>query len=216
VAERIGNTAEIVLNAELAGLLRRHGLEAEAEQSIRLASRRHQVDLLVEMGEFAVAIEAEFEPGKTVLADAAKRLPDKPLYWRGLAVDSVFALVYPKDLQRMPESRARAELAKRSDLVFEWVDSRLASGAAEQPARTQHTGSVATLAEFLHNFWIQSSKGGSLEEAVEQASGAIEQASAILRRVASSHPLQDVDSDPEATSALIWLNALLFQELLAR
>ena len=168
------------------------------------------------MGEFAVAIEAEFEPGKTVLADAAKRLPDKPLYWRGLAVDSVFALVYPKDLQRMPESRARAELAKRSDLVFEWVDSRLASGAAEQPARTQHTGSVATLAEFLHNFWIQSSKGGSLEEAVEQASGAIEQASAILRRVASSHPLQDVDSDPEATSALIWLNALLFQELLAR
>lgn len=210
-----------MLNAELAVLLRGHGLEAEAEQSIRLASRRHQVDVLVELGEVAVAIEAEFEPGRTVLADAEKRLPQKPLLWRGLAVDSVFALVYPKELQRMPESRARAELAKRSDLVFERVESRIAAGATagdsiELPVRTKHTGSVATLAELLHSFWIQSSKGGSVEETVEQASSAIEQASAILRRAASSHPLQDVDSDPEATSALIWLDALLFQELLAR
>lgn len=221
MAKRLGNTAEIVLNAELAALLRGHGLEAEAEQSIRLVSRRHQVDLLVELGEFAVAIEAEFEPGRTVLADAAKRLPDKPLYWRGLVVDSVFALVYPKDLQRMPESRARAELAKRSDLVFERVDSRLVDSAstgdvAAEPVRTQQIGSVATLAELLHNFWVQSSKGGSVEDAVEQASFAIERASAILRRATRSHPLQDVDSDPEATSALIWLNALLFQELLSR
>ena len=221
MAERLGSTAEIVLNAELAALLRGHGLEAQAEQPIHLASQRHQVDVLVELGEFAIAIEAEFEPGRTVRADAEKRLPRMPLIWRGLAVDSVFALVYPKGLQRMPESRARAELAKRTDLVFEWVDSRGESatnvgGVANQPTPTKHTGSVATLAEFLHNFWIQSSKGGSAEEAVEQASGAIEQASAILRRAGGSHPLQDVDSDPEATSALIWLNALLFQELLAR
>lgn len=221
MAERLGNTTEIVLNAELAALLRGHGLEAEAEQSIQLASRRHQVDLLVELGEVAVAIEAEFEPGRTVLADAEQRLPMKPLFWRGLVVDSVFALVYPKDLQRMPESRARAELPKRSDLVFERVDSRIAGdrasvGPAEQLPRTKHTGSVATLAEFLHNFWIQSSKGGSVEDAVEQASGAIEQASSILRRAPGSHPLEGADSDPEATSALIWLNALLFQELLAR
>ena len=221
MTERPGNTAEVVLNAELAALLRGHGLEAEAEQSLRLESQRHQVDLLIELGEFAIAIEAEFAPRRTVLADAEKRLPEKPLYWRGLAVDSVFALVYPKELQRLPESRARAELAKRSDLVFERVDSRagsdsLGDGTNEQGIRTKHTGSVATLAEFLHNFWIQSSKAGSVEDAVEQASFAIEQASAILRRASSSHPLQDVDSDPEATSALIWLNALLFQELLAR
>ena len=209
-----GNTAETVLNAELAGLLRAHGLEAEAEQSIHLAAQRHQVDLLVELGEFAVAIEAEFAPGRTVLADAAKRLPDKPLLWRGLAVDSVFALVYPKDLRRLPESRARPALAQRDDLVFEQVDARQDTNAP--PARTRQRGSVATLAELLHNFWIQSSKGGSVEHAVRQAALAIERASAVLRRAAGAHPLQDVDSDPEATSALIWLNALLFQELLAR
>lgn len=221
MSERQGNTSEVVLNAELAALLRGHGLEAEAEQSLRLGSTRHQVDLLVELGEFAVAIEAEFEPGRTVLADAAKRLPEKPLQWRGLVVDSVFALVYPNDLRRMPESRARPELAKRTDLIFERVDSRAGGDASvdspdAQVVRTRHAGSVATLAEFLHNFWIQSSKAGSVEEAVEQASFAIEQASAMLRRAARPHPLQDVDSDPEATSALIWLNALLFQELLAR
>ncbi len=221
MTERLGNTAEVVLNAELAALLRAHGLEAESEQSLRLRSSRHQVDVLVELGEVAVAIEAEFGPGRTVLADAAKRLPETPLHWRGLAVDSVFALVYPNDLQRMPESRARAELAKRTDLIFERVDSRAGGDASvdspdAQALRAKHTGSVATLAEFLHNFWIQSSKGGSVEDAVEQASFAIEQASAILRRAAHPHPLQDIDSDPEATSALIWLNALLFQELLAR
>jgi hypothetical protein len=156
VTELLGNTAETVLNAELAALLRGHGLESEAEQSIRLLSQRHQVDLLVELGEFAVAIEAEFAPGRTVLADAEKRLPEKPLHWRGLAVDSVFALVYPKELQRQPESRARAELAKRTDLIFERVESRAVGDAAhEQLVRTKHTGSVATLAEFLHNFWIQ-------------------------------------------------------------
>ena len=217
MTELLGNTAETVLNAELAALLRGHGLESEAEQSIRLLSQRHQVDVLVELGECAVAIEAEFAPGRTVLADAEKRLPEKPLHWRGLAVDSVFALVYPKELQRQPESRARAELAKRTDLIFERVDSRAVGDVADEKlVRTKHTGSVATLAEFLHNFWIRSSKAGSVEEAVEQASFAIEQASAILRRAARPHPLQDVDSDPEATSALIWLNALLFQELLAR
>lgn len=221
MSEPRGNPAEVVLNAELAAQLRRYGLEAEAEQSLRLRTSRHQVDLLVELGDFAVAIEAEFAPGRTVLEDAEKRLPDRPLYWRGQVVEFVFALVYPKELQRMPESLARAELPKRNDLVFSWVERRESTGAQdvappEHIIRGRQSGSVATLAELLHDFWIRSAKGGSVEDAVEQASLAIEQASATLRRAAQPHPLEDVDSDPEATSALIWLNALLFQELLAQ
>ena len=221
MTEPRGNTSEVVLNAELAAQLRRHGLEAEAEQSLRLKAGRHQVDVLVELGEIAVAIEAEFEPGRTVLDDAGNRLPEKPLPWRGLTVDYVFALIYPKQLQRLPESRARAELPRRSDLVFCLLERRESGGA--QPvalpayiARGRQSGSVAGLAELLHDFWIRSAKGGSVQEAVEEASLAIEQASAILQRVPRPHPLRDVDSDPAATSALIWLNALLFQELLAQ
>lgn len=221
MTEAGGNTLEIVLNAELAALLRRHGLEAEAEQSLRLNTSRHQVDLLVELGDVAVAIEAEFAPGRTVLEDAEKRLPDTPLYWRGLEVEFVFALVYPKELRRMPESRARAALTQRDDLVFAWVERRKSTDAGdsslpEHIIRSQQRGSVATLAELLHDFWIRNAKGGSVEEAVEQASFAIEQASETLQRAVQPHPLKDVDSNPEATSALIWLNALLFQELLAQ
>ena len=221
MTEARGNTPEIVLNAELAALLRRHGLETEAEQSVRLHTSRHQVDLLVELGDVAVAIEAEFAPGRTVLEDAEKRLPDTPLYWRGLVVEFVFALVYPKELQRMPESRTRAELAQRDDLVFAWVERRKSTDAGdsslpEHIIRSQQRGSVATLAELLHDFWIRNAKGGSVEDAVEQASLAIEQASETLRRAVQPHPLKEVDSNPEETSALIWLNALLFQELLAQ
>ena len=195
MTEARGNTPEIVLNAELAALLRRHGLETEAEQSVRLNTSRHQVDLLVELGDVAVAIEAEFAPGRTVLEDAEKRLPDTPLYWRGLEVEFVFALVYPKELQRMPESRARAELAQRDDLVFAWVERRKSTDAGdsslpEHIIRSQQRGSVATLAELLHDFWIRNAKGGSVEDAVEQASLAIEQASETLQRAAQPHPLK--------------------------
>ena len=42
------------------------------------------MDVLVELEEHAVAIEAEFAPARTVIADARKRLPEHPLYWRGL------------------------------------------------------------------------------------------------------------------------------------
>ena len=74
-----GNTHEMVLNAALAQLLRSRGLEAEAEQSVRSESRWHRVDVLVELGEFAVAIEAEFAPGHTVRGDAESRLTEDPL-----------------------------------------------------------------------------------------------------------------------------------------
>ena len=77
------------------------------------------------------------------------------------------------------------------------------------------SGSVSTLAECLHDYWVRTAKGGSIEETVNLASSAIERAASILKRAASPHPLAMADSDPEATSALIWLNALLFQELLA-
>ena len=66
-----GSTLEPLLNGSLADLLRTHGLEAEAEQVIRdRDGRNHQVDVLVELDEHAVAIEAEFAPARTVIADA--------------------------------------------------------------------------------------------------------------------------------------------------
>ncbi len=219
VTPRVGNTAEVVLNAEVAALLRRRGLEAESEQSLQVGGRRHQVDVLVELGDYAIAIEAEFAPARTVRADAEKRLPKAPLLWRGLTVDFVFALVYPAHLKGIPESEAKEQLATCDSLEFTSVFRSESAGVSEDVRDhilgTRHRGSVLTLAEYLHDFWIRRAKGGSVEATVSQASTAIERASEILRRAPRPHPFAAVDGDPESTSALMWLNALLFQELLS-
>ena len=168
----------MVLNAALAQLLRSRGLEAEAEQSVRSESRWHRVDVLVELGEFAVAIEAEFAPGHTVRGDAESRLTEDPLVWRGLTVEFVFALLYPDRLKAVPESQARKELAATESLRFAIVSRREPEGTPPENGAysvgTWHQGSVAVLAEHLHDFWIRSLKGGSVQETVDLASLAIE------------------------------------------
>ena len=222
-AKAQGNNPKFILNGALADLLRREGLEAEAEQSIRAGDRQHQVDVLVELGEYAIAIEAEFAPARTVLADAEKRLPGRPLVWRGLTVDAVLALLYPESFRRLPECQARGALAACNSLEFALVGRRDSVDARDETgdgtpsfsSGARQVGSVSTLAEYLHDYRIRTAKVGSVEETVKLASSAIERAASILKRATSPHPLGMADSDPEATSALIWLNALLFQKLLA-
>ena len=213
-----GGTLETLLNGALADLLRQQGLEAEAEQMVRDRARHsHRVDVLVELQDSVAAIEAEFAPARTVVADARKRLPAQPLYWRGLPVTCAFALVYPDNLKTIPESRARAQLETCKALQFSQLfppDPRpnLFPAGAHQSETTQ-TGSVTALAECLHAFWIHTEHSGGVEDTVRDTSEAIARASAILGHL---HPRADDDSDRAATSALIWLNALLFQELLAQ
>ena len=214
-----GDTHEMVLNAALAQLLRSRGLEAEAEQSVQSEFRRLGIDVLVELGKFAVAIEAEFASGRTVRGDAESRLTEHPLMWRGLSVEFVFALLYPDRLRAVPESQARKELAATEYLRFAIVSRREPAGTPPENGAysvgTWHGGSMSVLAEHLHNFWIQSLRGGSVQETVELASLAIEQASEVLQRWPGRRILAAAGSDPESTSALIWLYALLFQELLS-
>lgn len=218
--DRPGTTLEVILNAELARLLRQHGLEAEAEQSVQAGGRRHQIDVLVELGERAVAIEAEFAPARTLRADAEQRLPEAPLRWRGLPVTSVFEIVYPERLKKLPESRAREELASCEDLEFQQLARRTAGIAfAEPPSNASATrvrGSLTGFAECLHDYWIRTAAGGPVEETVELASEAIQVATEVLQRDPNLQQPKSGDSDPHATTALIWLNALLFQMLLAK
>ena len=220
VRDRPGTTLEVILNAELARLLRQHGLEAEAEQSVQVGGRRHQIDVLVELGERAVAIEAEFAPARTLRADAEQRLPEAPLRWRGLPVTSVFEVVYPERLKKLPESRAREELASCEDLEFQQLARRPAGIAFMAPpskaSETRVRDSVTGLAECMHDYWIRTAAGGPVEETVELASEAIQVATEVLQRVPKSQQPKSGDSDAQATTALIWLNALLFQMLLAQ
>ena len=84
------------------------------------------------------------------------------------------------------------------------------------PSQKRIRGSVATIAECLHNYWIRHAAGGPVEETVGLASEAIQVASEVLCRVPKSQQSATTDGDPQATTALIWLNALLFQMLLAQ
>lgn len=207
-----GNTTEPTLNTHLAQLLRRKGLEAESEQRVRDASGRyHQVDVLIELDADAIALEAEFAPARSVRDDASKRLQRSSLYWRGLPVTSAFTVIYPESMRRIPESDAADALANTHDLAF--AQGTGADGVITW--RPAQTGSVRDLAETLHNFWVHTSQAVNIQDMVDMASRAIAIAAETLARAPSLRQIEK-DSDPSATCALIWLNALLFQEILAK
>ena len=119
------------------------GIEAGAERSLRITSGRHQVDVLAEVGEYAVTVEAECAPAEIVLADAEERLPTGLLTWRGLTVDLVYAFVSPADLRNVPESRARESLAASDALEFSLVERRDELGSPpDSPQTTSRSSRV--------------------------------------------------------------------------
>ncbi|MDE0075129.1 MAG: hypothetical protein OXU32_14325, partial [Gammaproteobacteria bacterium] len=70
----------------------------------------------------------------------------------------------------------------------------------------------ALLAEQLRNYWVQSDNGARIEEIVQKASTAIDQVAEVLSRLDRNRGRKP---ESPGTKALIWLNALVFQELLA-
>ena len=201
----MSNATEIAYNLSLARLLRHEGLHAEGEQRRVFGASRGQADVLLDFDDYAVVIEAEF--GAPAKADADKRLPaGTPAVVGGLPVRLVVAIGYPARLAELPESETDANLAACDDLVMAYRYFGEAWGE-------ETTGSVGTLAEVLRDYWVQSDNGIGIEETVKRAASAIEAAGDILARV---EPQGSAEQDGPATKALIWLNAMLFQELLAR
>ena len=199
-------TKETSLNSKLAECLRQYGLDALEEQTLRSDSGQlHQVDVLVNLDEYAVALEAEYAPqdGK---ADATKRLTDPPLEWRGVPVDVAYAIAYPANIKNLPPPLAYEELFRTDNLRFKHLSR--ASGTWSAPA----TGAVSELADVLHDFWTQSDNGQDIYDVAELASVAIGKATNFLEH--HHKESGEKDSDPAATKALVWLNALLFQVLL--
>ena len=199
------NATEVAYNLSLAKLLRHEGLNAEGEQRRMFGSSRGQADVLLDFDDYAVVIEAEF--GVPAKSDADKRLPQgRPSVVNGLPVRLVVAVGYPRYLADLPESQTEENLAACSDLT-------VAYRYFGEIWSEEVTGSVATLAEVLRDYWVQSDSGIGIEETVQRASLAIEAAGDILARV---EPSDRGEQDGPSTKALIWLNAMLFQELLAR
>ena len=220
------STKEMSLNGKLAEYLRREGLDAVEEQTLHdifskrpsvppqpdameertlhdVGGSRHQVDVLVDLDEYAVALEAEFAP-ENGQKDALRRLMYPPLQWRGLPVLAVYAITYPKRLKRMLPSEAYEELKDAEDLTFR---HRMSNGNWSENV----VGSVKILAGLLRDYWARSDNGQDIETVVTLASNAIDKARKVLKDKNG-----EKGSDPAATKALVWLNALLFQELLSK
>ena len=201
----MSNSTEVAYNFALARLLRHEGLNAQAEQRQAFGGARGQADVLLDFEDYAVVIEAEF--GAPAKADADKRFPaDRPAMVGGLPLRLAVAVGYPERLADLPESDTDANLATAEDLEIAYRYYGEDWGAST-------TGTVSALAEQLRNYWVQSDNGARIEEIVRTASTAIDEVAEVLARLD-----RDRGREPESpgTKALIWLNALVFQELLAR
>ena len=201
----VSNSTEVAYNFALARLLRDEGLNAQAEQRHTFGQARGQADVLLDFDDYAVVIEAEF--GAPARADADKRFPpDQPAIVGGLPLRLAVAVGYPKRLADLPESDTDSNLAAATDLTISYRYYGEEWGA-------DMVGTVASLAEQLRNYWVQSDNGARIEEIVQKASTAIDQVAEVLARLDRNRGRKP---ESPGTKALIWLNALVFQELLAR
>lgn len=201
----MSNSTEVAYNLALARLLRHEGLNAQGEQRHRFGQARGQADVLLDFDDYAVVIEAEF--GAPARADADRRFPpDRPAMVGGLPLRLAVAVGYPERLAGLPESDTDSNLAAATDLKIAYRYWGEGWGA-------ETVGTVAGLAEELRNYWVQSDNGARIEEIVKKASTAIDEVAEALARLD-----RDRGREPESpgTKALIWLNALVFQELLAK
>ena len=180
-------------------------MNAQGEQRHTFGQARGQADVLLDFDDYAVVIEAEF--GAPAKADADKRFPrDQPAMVGGLPLRLAVAVGYPKRLADLPESDTDSNLAAAKDLKISYRYYGDEWGA-------ETIGTVASLAEQLRSYWVRSDNGAGIDEIVHKASAAIDEVAEALARLD-----QDRGREPESpgTKALIWLNALVFQELLAR
>ncbi len=215
-------TVETTLNTCLAELLRGHGLDAEPERSVT-EPRRAQLDVVISRDTDCVVLECEFAPARTVREDAASRLTRPPLSYQRLSVRSVFALVYPGRFRDIGRSDAlRRELIRASDLKFAIGHRGLEADAPHEDRemvwQEETTGGVSDLADSLLNWWGQSDPGAaSIEKIVTSLGLAVSQAANKIEQ-AQNNPLAEntaPDDEAASVSALVWANAMIFQELLA-
>ena len=194
---------EEAFNYSLARLLREEGLNAEGEVPGKFGQKDGQVDVSVQVGDSVVALEAEF--GSPAKGDASKRLSDSinPFLLYGLPIRLGVAIGYPSRFKQLPESQSEEALRNANDLRFtsrklqdEWTD--------------EIVGSVSDLVEVLRNYWVTNDSTNEIEEIVQIASHAIEEAGDILNASGAG------SSNECSMKALIWLNALLFQHLLSK
>ena len=225
---RSSRSVETTLNVKLAAILRGERLDAEAERRVRKA----QFDILLSRDDDFVAIEAEFEPARTVRADAESRMGRQV---DGKPITLVTALVYPERLRNVSDAEIDRELQDCRDLRFAFGeltgrDSKLSLMDRNQPVSLRwtpwETGSVWTLAAHLWTRWTQSQRSEDelarlaqiLDERIVEAAEILQVSPGSSGRVVKALELDALGLEKRAAlraAALILCNAMVFQRLLS-
>ncbi len=223
-----------VLNVLLAQVLAEHGVVAAPEQILSEPSSQalRLPDVLVDFNGLRLAIEAEIGEDETAKATAFNKAQER--VYEGLAHIGV-AIAYPASLQTMPFVRLKSELESASIDYCVLTELTLPEVQRLLFDREEHRvflrGKVDDLAEAIRQSYAGLVDDRTLERAVERVGasinsflGAIGIQPAASRRMA--HELGMVAEAQRLTtrqldavnriSALIILNAMIFQEVLSK
>ena len=140
------------------------------------------------------------------MTDADKRAPqNKQLNYEGKTILRVYAVEYPQELNTVDEHTAY-KLLKDSNRLY--VKERTHGGVWSEGSHF----SVDSFAQHIIDYWNKTDGGQEIDDVVKEISVAIDEAASHIKTYA--HIGGEDKSDPESTTALVWLNALMFQELL--
>lgn len=210
-----------VLAGELASLLAKRGLEAQIRNRLEGNMLNRSIEILVELGAFVISIHVSFVSEDRSESNTPEHFFQQCHTWRGLPITESINVILPNRFGRMHTKRAKVELASSDELVFEPAGRYENSDARGESDSTKllqinERGTVAQLAAALVEHWADRATDGVVENIVDHAALAIERASIALGSDSHAVHRQDGDSNSERIRALVWLNALVFQELLAR
>ncbi|MBN1458892.1 MAG: hypothetical protein JXA57_05105, partial [Armatimonadetes bacterium] len=210
-----------VLNVELAALLRKHGVAAEAELIVRARGGRgvRMPDVLVTFRGLRIGIEAEVgdtpDASRKALSSAVKRVED------GLTQLGV-AVVYPKSLRRHPRRLEKSQV--RFAVVSEYGQTAYIEGSIDALAQA-----IRQAYDTLIREDAVASAADLLDEAISDLTDELLLKPGVLRRLASELAMPvtgcDGDADEELVeeqleavsnvSGLVLANALMFNEVLS-
>ena len=211
-------TNEIAFNVRLLDVLKtkhprwRDHAGAEQQGVVRETAQRPDIVIRPPDG-IAVVLETEFEPARSVEADAQARL-GQFLQYNGDRVEQTIAVRVPSELRQVPQ----ADLAQHIEAAeFRYCTYSLqeADTAMRWPATGWLAGSIDDLASCIENVSLSERL---LAEGTEILERSIGEAAGKLRETAGSHALENIarslhQEDGEQTSRMamaIVANALVF------
>ena len=197
---------ESILNDALARFFRERCNLPDAAAETLVGGKRP--DIVVRLSEGPVVVETEFEPARTVEADALSRLG---MDIGGQRVQNAFAVAVPERLRSTPQRHLYEQIGTAKLRWQEWrIDGT--SGPARDGTAIELGDSVARTTPPASNL---DEAVDLLNDGAERAGSRLYAAPGTLGRVARVFGAEPADNATANMAALVIINAMVFQERLA-